>query len=180
MLVSWSSKKKNFIALSTTEAEYIDVGSCCAQIVWIKQQLSDFGVALHNIPIFCDNTSTINITKNLVQHSHTKHIEIRHHFIRDQFSPNPWMKINFARLKENLEWLMWMMFELSYLLNLFLNDMSIWWVKLYVCWTFSGAFMHFWVKWFESPCMWFESLFQNGSNWKIALNDSNHYFNDSN
>ena len=67
MLVSWSSKKQNFVALSATEAEYIVPGSCCAQILWIKQQLSDFGVALHNIPIFCDNPSTINITKNPIQ-----------------------------------------------------------------------------------------------------------------
>ena len=66
MLVFWSSKKQNFVALSTAEAEYIAAGNCCAQILWIKQQLSDFGVALHNIPIFCDNTSDINITKNLV------------------------------------------------------------------------------------------------------------------
>ena len=83
MLVSRSSRKQNFVALSTVEAEYIAAGSCCAPILWIKQQLSDFGVALHNIPIFCDNTNAINITKNLVQHSRTKHIEIMHHFIRD-------------------------------------------------------------------------------------------------
>ena len=83
MLVSWSSKKQNYVALSITEAEYIAVGSCCAQILWIKQQLSDFGAILHNISIFCDSTSAINITKNLVQHSRTKHIKIRHHFIRD-------------------------------------------------------------------------------------------------
>ena len=83
MLVSWPSKKQNFVALSTADAEYIAAGSCCAQILWIKQQLSDFCVVLHNIPIFCDNTSAINITKNPVQHSRTKHIEIRHHFIRD-------------------------------------------------------------------------------------------------
>ena len=66
MLVSWSSKKQTSVALSTAEAEYIAAGSYCAQILWIKQQLSDFGVALHNIPIFCDNTSAINITKNPV------------------------------------------------------------------------------------------------------------------
>lgn len=83
MLVSWSSKKQNSVALSTAEAEYIAAGNCCAQILWIKQQLSDFGVSLNNILIFCDNTSAINITKNPVQHSRTKHIEIRHHFIRD-------------------------------------------------------------------------------------------------
>ena len=83
MLVSWSSKKQNSVAISTAEAEYIDAGSCCAQILWIKQQLSDFGITMYNVLIFCDNTSAINITKNLVQHSRTKHIEIRHHFIRD-------------------------------------------------------------------------------------------------
>ena len=83
MLVSWFSKKQTSVALSTAKAEYIAAGSCCAQILWIKQQLSDFGVALHNIPIFCDNISAINITKNPVQHSRTKHIEIKHHFIRD-------------------------------------------------------------------------------------------------
>ena len=84
MLVSQSSKKQNSIAVSIAEAEYIAVDSCCAQILWIKQQLSDFSVTLHNILIFCDSTSAINITKNLVKHSRTKHIEIRRHFIRDQ------------------------------------------------------------------------------------------------
>ena len=88
MLVSWSSKKQNSVALSTAEAEYIAAENCCAQILWIKQQLSDFGVSLNNIPIFCDNTSAINITKNPVQHSRTKHIEIRHHFIRDHVLKN--------------------------------------------------------------------------------------------
>ena len=88
MLVFWSSKKQNSIALSTAKAEYIATENCCAQILWIKQQLSDFGVSMNNIPIFCDNTSAINITKNLVQHSRTKHIEIRHHFIRDHVLKN--------------------------------------------------------------------------------------------
>ena len=83
MLVSWSSKKQNSITFSIAEAEYIAAGSCYAQILWIKQQLSDFGIILHNILIFCDNTSAINITKNPIQHSRTKYIEIRHHFIRD-------------------------------------------------------------------------------------------------
>ena len=88
MLVSWYSKKQNSIVLSTTKAKYIAAGNCCAQILWIKQQLSDFGMFLNNIAIFCDNTSAINITKNPVQHSRTKHIEIRHHFIRDHVLKN--------------------------------------------------------------------------------------------
>ena len=82
-LVSWFSKKQNCVALSTAEAEYIAAGSCCAQILWMKQQLSDFGLNLTKIPIKCDNTSAINLTKNPVLHSRTKHIEIRHHFLRD-------------------------------------------------------------------------------------------------
>lgn len=82
-LVSWFSKKQTSVALSTTEAKYVAAGSYCAQILWMKQQLIDYGVYLDHIPIKCDNTSAINLTKNPVMHSRTKHIEIRHHFIRD-------------------------------------------------------------------------------------------------
>ncbi|KAH9802698.1 hypothetical protein KPL71_001497 [Citrus sinensis] len=82
-LVSWFSKKQNSVALSTTEAEYIAAGSCCAQILWMKQTLRDYGIKLDHIPILCDNTSAINLSKNPIQHSRTKHIEIRHHFLRD-------------------------------------------------------------------------------------------------
>ncbi|XP_057518521.1 secreted RxLR effector protein 161-like [Amaranthus tricolor] len=82
-LISWYSKKQNSVALSTAEAEYIAAGACCSQILWIAQQLRDLGIDFKGIPIRCDNTSAICITKNPVQHSRTKHIEVRHHFIRD-------------------------------------------------------------------------------------------------
>ncbi|KAG8650820.1 hypothetical protein MANES_07G073615v8 [Manihot esculenta] len=82
-LISWCSKKQNSVALSTAEAEYVAAGLCCSQILWIKQQLRDFEVSLDHIPIKCDNTSAINLTKNPIQHSRTKHIDIRPHFIRD-------------------------------------------------------------------------------------------------
>ncbi|RZB86587.1 Retrovirus-related Pol polyprotein from transposon TNT 1-94 [Glycine soja] len=82
-LVSWHNKKQNSVALSTAEPEYISTGSCCAQILWMKQQLSNYGIVLDHIPIKCDNTSAINLSKNPVLHSRTKHIEIRHHFLRD-------------------------------------------------------------------------------------------------
>ena len=68
---------------STIEAEYIAVNSCCAQLLWMKQQLLDYGLVYHQIPILCDNTSVINLTKNPVMHSKTKHIQIHHHFVRD-------------------------------------------------------------------------------------------------
>ncbi|XP_073137667.1 secreted RxLR effector protein 161-like [Henckelia pumila] len=82
-LISWFSKKQTSIATSTTESEYLAAGSCCAQLLWIQQQLRDYGVNSSESPIFCDNTSAIAITYNPVLHSRTKHIDIRHHFIRD-------------------------------------------------------------------------------------------------
>ena len=95
MLVSWSSKKQNSVALSTAEVKYVSLGSCCAQILWIKQQLKDYGITMHNVSIYCDNTSAINISKNPMQHFRTKHIEIRHHFIRDHVVKND-IKIEFV------------------------------------------------------------------------------------
>ena len=67
-------------------AEYIAAGSCRAQTIWLRQQLNDFGILLKHIPLLCDNTSAINLTKNHVMHSRTKHIEIRHHFLREHIS----------------------------------------------------------------------------------------------
>ena len=82
-MVSWFSKKQNSVALSTIEAEYIAAGCCCAQILWMKQTLKDFDLIFNITPIMCDNTSAINLSKNPVNHSRTKHIEIQHHFLRD-------------------------------------------------------------------------------------------------
>ena len=75
-LVSWMSKKKNFISLSTTEAEYITSGSCCTQLLWMQKLLHDYGICQEHLTIYCDNTGAINISKNYIQHSRTKHIEI--------------------------------------------------------------------------------------------------------
>jgi len=82
------------VALSTAEAEYIATGSFCAQILWLKQQLADFGLKISKVPLPCDITSAINLTKNQIQHSRTKHIEIHHHFIRDHVN-NGDCEVNF-------------------------------------------------------------------------------------
>ena len=82
-LVSWMSKKQNSILLSTAEAEYIAIGSCCTKLLWMQKFLHNYGICQEHLTIYCDNTSAINISKNLVQHFRTKHIEIRHHFIRE-------------------------------------------------------------------------------------------------
>ncbi|GJT25626.1 retrovirus-related pol polyprotein from transposon TNT 1-94 [Tanacetum coccineum] len=83
-LVSWSSKKQTSTSISSTEAEYIAMSGCCAQILWMRSQLSDYGFAYNHIPLYCDNKSAIALCCNNVQHSRSKHIDIRHHFIREQ------------------------------------------------------------------------------------------------
>jgi hypothetical protein len=82
-LVSWSSKKQTFIALSTAEAEYVATRQCCAQLLWMRQTLRDFGYNLSKVLLLCDNESAIRLVDNPVEHSRTKHIDIRHHFLRD-------------------------------------------------------------------------------------------------
>ena len=100
-LVSWHSKKQNSVALSMAEAEYIAASLCCAQILWMKQTLTDFGLSFEHIPIKCDNTSVINISKNPVQYSKTKHIKIRHHFFRDHAQKGD-IKLEFVSTKDQL------------------------------------------------------------------------------
>ncbi|GJZ19325.1 retrovirus-related pol polyprotein from transposon TNT 1-94, partial [Tanacetum coccineum] len=75
--------KQTALAISTTEAEYVSVGKACQQALWMKQALIDYDVRLDDVPIMCDNKGAIDLSKNPMQHSHTKHIEIRHHFLRD-------------------------------------------------------------------------------------------------
>ena len=62
-LVSWFSKKQNLIALFSTEVEYISTAISCAQILWMKQTLMNFGMSYDHVPIKCDNTSAINLSK---------------------------------------------------------------------------------------------------------------------
>ncbi|GJW02876.1 putative ribonuclease H-like domain-containing protein [Tanacetum coccineum] len=84
-LISWQCKKQTVVANSTTEAEYVAASNCCGHVLWIQNQLLDYGYNFMNTKIFIDNESTICIVKNPMFHSKTKHIEIRHHFIRDSY-----------------------------------------------------------------------------------------------
>ncbi|GKE85390.1 hypothetical protein Tco_1559132 [Tanacetum coccineum] len=82
-LISWQCKKQTIVPNSTTEAEYVVAANCCGQVLWIQNQMMDYGFNFMNTKIHIDNESTISVIKNHVAHSRTKHIEIRFHFIRD-------------------------------------------------------------------------------------------------
>ncbi|GJU20453.1 retrovirus-related pol polyprotein from transposon TNT 1-94 [Tanacetum coccineum] len=74
-LVSWYSKKKKYTAISSIEAEYITLSGCCAQILWMRSQLTDYGFQFNKIPLYCDNKNAIALCCNNVQHSQAKHIQ---------------------------------------------------------------------------------------------------------
>nr|GEX39790.1 copia protein [Tanacetum cinerariifolium] len=82
-LTSWFLNKQTSLAISTTEAEYVSAKKACQQALWMKQALIDYDVRLNDVPIMCDNKGAIDLSKNPVQHSRTKHVKIRHHFLRD-------------------------------------------------------------------------------------------------
>nr|GEX70067.1 retrovirus-related Pol polyprotein from transposon TNT 1-94 [Tanacetum cinerariifolium] len=81
-LVSLSSKKHDYTLMSSVEAEYVSLSVCCAQVLWMRTQLIDYGFYFVKIPMYCDSKAAIAISCNLVQHSRTKHIDVRYHFIK--------------------------------------------------------------------------------------------------
>ncbi|GJS45529.1 retrovirus-related pol polyprotein from transposon TNT 1-94 [Tanacetum coccineum] len=100
-LVSWSSKKQKCTAISSTEAEYIALSGCCAQILWMRLQLTDYGFQFNKIPLYCDNKSAIALCCNNVQHSRAKHIDVRYHFIKEQVE-NGVLELYFVRTEYQL------------------------------------------------------------------------------
>nr|GEX47906.1 hypothetical protein [Tanacetum cinerariifolium]GEX49813.1 hypothetical protein [Tanacetum cinerariifolium] len=97
----WSSKKQTNTSILSTEAEYITMSGCCAQILWMRSQLSDYGFAYNHVPLYCDNKSAITLWCNNVQHSWSKHIDIRHHFIREKVN-NRVVELYFVRIEYQL------------------------------------------------------------------------------
>ena len=94
-------KEAKSVALSTAEAEYIVAGHCCAQLLWMRQTLRDYGYKLTKVPLLCDNESAIRMADNPVEHSLTKHIAIRYHFLRDHQQKGD-IEISYINTKDQL------------------------------------------------------------------------------
>ncbi|GJV73294.1 hypothetical protein Tco_1493289 [Tanacetum coccineum] len=99
--LSWSSKKKKSTAISSTKVEYIAISGCCAQILWMRSQLTDYGFQFNMIPLYCDKKSAIVLCCNNVQHSRAKHIDVRYHFIKEQVE-NGIVELYFVRTEYQL------------------------------------------------------------------------------
>ncbi|GJT88408.1 putative ribonuclease H-like domain-containing protein [Tanacetum coccineum] len=100
-LVSWSSKKQKSTAISSTEAEYVTLSRCCAQILWVRSQLTDYGFTFNKIPLYCDKKSAIALCCNNIQHSRAKHIDVCYHFIKEQVE-NGIVELYFVRMEYQL------------------------------------------------------------------------------
>ncbi|GKD38388.1 retrovirus-related pol polyprotein from transposon TNT 1-94, partial [Tanacetum coccineum] len=100
-LVSWMSKKQDCTAMSLAEAEYVALSASYAQVMWMRTQLKDYGFNYNKIPLYCDSQSAIAISCNPVQHSRTKHIHTRYHFIKEQVE-NGIIELYFVRTEYQL------------------------------------------------------------------------------
>nr|GEU43342.1 putative ribonuclease H-like domain-containing protein [Tanacetum cinerariifolium] len=83
-LFNWSSKKQDCTSMSSTKAEYVSLSACCAQVLWMRTQFTDYGFHFDKIPMYYDSKEAIAISCNLVQHSRTKHIDVCYYFIKEK------------------------------------------------------------------------------------------------
>ncbi|GKB93471.1 retrovirus-related pol polyprotein from transposon TNT 1-94, partial [Tanacetum coccineum] len=100
-LVCWSLKMQKSTAVSSTESKYIALSGCCAQILWMRSQLTDYRFAFNKIPMYCDNKSVIARCCNNVQHSRSKNIDVRYHFIKEQVE-NGVVELYFVKIEYQL------------------------------------------------------------------------------
>nr|GEW43446.1 retrovirus-related Pol polyprotein from transposon TNT 1-94 [Tanacetum cinerariifolium] len=100
-LVSWMSKKQNCTAMSSADIEYVALSTSCAQVMWMRTQLQDYGFNYNKIPLYCNSQLAIAISCNPVQHSRTKHIYTRYHFVKEHVK-NGIIELYFVRIEYEL------------------------------------------------------------------------------
>ena len=84
-LISYASRKQKTIATSTTEAEYVAVSEACREVCWLRQVLKELDLEQCNpTPLLCDNNGAIALSSDPTFHARVKHIDVRHHFIREK------------------------------------------------------------------------------------------------
>ncbi|GJY17526.1 hypothetical protein Tco_0389017 [Tanacetum coccineum] len=103
-LVSWSLKKQKSTVISSTKAKYIALSKCCAQILWMRSQLTYYGFKFNKIPLYYANKSVIALCYNNVQHSRLKHIDVWYHFINVQVE-NGGVELYFVRTEYHLAYI---------------------------------------------------------------------------
>lgn len=99
-VVSWSSKKQQSVAVSTTEAEYMALSASCRQVMWMSYLLKDFNNTLQPL-LLCDNQATIHLSNNPALHRRSKHIDVHYHYVRERIIEND-VIINYVTTKENI------------------------------------------------------------------------------
>ncbi|KAK6123908.1 hypothetical protein DH2020_042351 [Rehmannia glutinosa] len=100
--ISWRSAKQTLVASSTMAAEFVACYEASNHGIWLRNFVTGLRIIGNiNVPIFCDNISAINIAQNPVHHNRTKHIEIRHHFLRDCVSKRK-IEISFVPSQDQL------------------------------------------------------------------------------
>nr|GEY52249.1 hypothetical protein [Tanacetum cinerariifolium]GFA09744.1 hypothetical protein [Tanacetum cinerariifolium] len=100
-LVSWSSKRQKSDMISSMKAKYIALSGCCAQVLWMRSQLTDYGIGFNKTLMYCDNKSAIALCCNNVQNSRSRHIDIRFHFIKEQVE-NEVVELYFVNIEYQL------------------------------------------------------------------------------
>ncbi|KAD3642335.1 hypothetical protein E3N88_31559 [Mikania micrantha] len=100
--ISWSSRKQEIVTLSSTEAEYVAATNCACHVMWLKGLLEEIeGKSIEKVNIYCDNDSTIKLSKNPIMHRRTKHIDVRYHYLRELVADGK-IKLVFCSTKDQI------------------------------------------------------------------------------
>jgi hypothetical protein len=103
--VAWKSQKQKTVAMSTEAAEYIAAGEAAKQAIWMKNFINELnikGCQIEQVPIYIDNNSALSLTKNPVFHAKTKHLDLRHHWIREKVNDTKELTTHRVATKENV------------------------------------------------------------------------------
>ena len=101
-LVSWTIKKQNYISQSIAEAKYVVVVENCSNVVWLKKLLKGMMEDINNpIIIYCDNTNSLNISKNPMMQTKNRHIDIKYHYLRELVQDKT-ARMEYVNTKEQL------------------------------------------------------------------------------